>query len=55
MYPSFIQQKYLFQVLAVCQNWYNMCLEDRYAHNEGVDCNDIHVGIKPTPTPKGNN
>src|SRR4051812_26804850 len=29
LYPSKAQKKRMFQVLAVCRNWYNMCLEER--------------------------
>ena len=29
LYPSKAQEKRLFQVLAVCRHWYNMCLEER--------------------------
>lgn len=29
LYPSQAQAKRLFQVLAVCRHWYNMCLEER--------------------------
>ncbi len=29
LYPSQAQTQRLFQVLAVCRHWYNMCLEER--------------------------
>ena len=29
LYPSKAQEKRMFQVLAVCRTWYNMCLEER--------------------------
>lgn len=29
LYPSKAQEKRMFQVLAVCRHWYNMCLEER--------------------------
>jgi putative transposase len=29
LYPTPSQEKRLFQVLAVCRHWYNMCLEER--------------------------
>lgn len=29
LYPTLVQEQRMFQVLAVCRNWYNMCLEDR--------------------------
>ena len=29
LYPTKSQEKHLFQVLAVCRHWHNMCLEER--------------------------